>query len=30
MPADLKAEFRAGFEKFKQSLIQTDKKATKD
>jgi membrane protein required for colicin V production len=30
MPADLKAEFKAGFEKFKQSLIQTDKKATKD
>jgi membrane protein required for colicin V production len=30
MPADLKAEFKAGFEKFKQSLIQTDKKAAKD
>jgi membrane protein required for colicin V production len=28
MPADLKAEFKAGFDKFKQSLIQTDKKAT--
>ena len=30
MPADLKAEFRAGFDKFKQSLIQTDKKATEN
>jgi membrane protein required for colicin V production len=30
MPADLKAEFKAGFEKFKQSLIQTDKKAAKE
>jgi membrane protein required for colicin V production len=28
MPAELKAEFKAGFDKFKQSLIQTDKKAT--
>jgi membrane protein required for colicin V production len=30
MPGDLKAEFRAGFEKFKQTLIQTDKKAARD
>jgi membrane protein required for colicin V production len=28
MPADLKAEFKAGFDKFRQSLVQTDKKAT--
>jgi membrane protein required for colicin V production len=28
MPADLKAEFKAGFDKFRQSLIQTDKQAT--
>ncbi|MGD0923497.1 MAG: CvpA family protein [Terriglobia bacterium] len=28
MPAELKAEFKAGFDKFKQSLMQTDKKAT--
>jgi len=28
MPADLKAEFKAGFDKFRQRLIQTDKKAT--
>ena len=28
MPADLKAEFKAGFDKFKQRLVETDKKAT--
>jgi membrane protein required for colicin V production len=29
MPADLKAEFRLGFERFKETLIQNDKKAIK-
>jgi membrane protein required for colicin V production len=28
MPANLKAEFQAGYERFRQALIQTDKKAT--
>lgn len=30
MPGDLKAEFNAGFEKFRQALIEKDKKATKN
>lgn len=30
MPGDLKTQFRAGFEKFKQALIQNDKKGLKD
>ena len=30
MPAELKAEFQAGYERFHQALIQTDKKATKN
>jgi len=30
MPEDLKAEFKAGFEKFRQALIEKDKKATKN
>ncbi len=30
MPADLQAEFRAGYERFHQALIETDKKATKN
>jgi membrane protein required for colicin V production len=30
MPEDLKAEFKAGFEKFHQALIEKDKKATKN
>lgn len=30
MPGDLKTQFRAGFEKFRQALIQNDKKALKD
>ncbi|MFB3923327.1 MAG: CvpA family protein [Terriglobia bacterium] len=29
MPGDLKAEFQAGYERFHQALIETDKKATK-
>jgi membrane protein required for colicin V production len=28
MPANLRAEFQAGYERFRQALIQTDKKAT--
>ncbi len=30
MPQELKAQFRNGFEKFRQTLIQSDKKATKN
>ncbi len=30
MPGELKAEFRDGFEKFRQALIQQDKKGTKE
>ena len=30
MPADLKAEFQAGYERFHQALIETDRKATKN
>lgn len=30
MPGELKAQFRAGFEKFRQALVQNDKKATKN
>jgi len=30
MPASLKAQFRLGFERFKETLIQNDKKAIKD
>jgi len=30
MPEDLKAEFKDGFEKFRQALIEKDKKATKN
>lgn len=30
MPEDLKAKFRAGFEKFRQALTQQDQKAIKD
>ncbi len=30
MPADLKAQFRVGFERFRETLIQNDKKAIKD
>jgi len=30
MPEGLKAQFRLGFQKFKQALIQSDKKATKN
>ncbi len=30
MPADLKTQFRAGFEKLRQALIQADKKTTKN
>jgi uncharacterized membrane protein required for colicin V production len=29
MPANLKAQFSLGFEKFRETLIQNDKKATK-
>jgi membrane protein required for colicin V production len=30
MPADLKAQFRVGFERFRETLIQNDKKAIKN
>jgi len=30
MPADLKSKFQGGFEKFRQALIENDKKATRD